>query len=250
MFKPGTPRIKILESIFSKPVTELDSLFIGKTNVYIDWQNVIHLQDRLGWRLQSHRLYQFLHSFVQVQQISMYTGTLVGNQKSEDAIIELRRSGYCVETKPVKVMPYSIDASSVSRNSPALLHPFIKKPLLTLLKLGTIESLNDELADMNKTGMLVIEDKKCNFDVEIARDIYRDLDSGAVDTFVLWSGDSDFAAPIQEIMDAGKNVVIITTAGRVAAEVSALNPVIFELKKIKEFICWIKDLPKAIQSRI
>lgn len=250
MFKPTTKRIERLGEIFPEVILELESIFSGNTNIYIDWQNVIHWQDRLGFHIHVKRLKQFLDSFHTVKKISVYTGTLDGNEKSQETIAEMKEWGYQVETKPVKIMPYSIDASSIPLNSPTLLEPFIKKPLLSVVNIKIIETINSFFSDLNKQGIFYLEDKKCNFDVEIGRDMFLDLHKGEINNFVLWSGDSDFADPINVIRKAGKEVFLFSTSGRVSSELSELKILIFELKKVREFICWPKEIPQAIKSKI
>lgn len=250
MFKAKTDRIGKLAELFPDVVTELERIFIAPTNLYLDWQNIIHWQDRLGWHIDAKRLKQFLDSFDAVKVVSLYTGTLDGHERSQKEIEDFKEMDYRVETKPVKIMPYSIDASSVPANSPALLQPFIKKPLLSILNLETIEYLNGQLGNLNKQGILQIEDKKCNFDVEIGRDMFLDLANDKASCFVLWSGDSDFVDPVTAIMEAKKSAFLFATSGRVSAELSGLNVPIFEIKKIKEFICWKRELPQSILSKI
>ena len=60
MFAPKTERIAKLAGLFPDVVAELDRIFTAPTNIYIDWQNVIHWQDRLGWHFDAKRLKQFL----------------------------------------------------------------------------------------------------------------------------------------------------------------------------------------------
>jgi uncharacterized LabA/DUF88 family protein len=231
-------------------VAELDRIFDDSTHIYLDWQNVIHWQDRLGWHIDKKRMKQFLDSFSGVRNVSLYTGTLGGNEKSLEDIEKFRELGYKLETKPVKIMPYSIDASSVPSNSPALLQPFIKKPFLSALTLETIEYLNGQLANLNKQGITQIEDRKCNFDVEIGRDMFLDLESGKVECFILWSGDSDFVDPINAIRAAGKRVFLFATSGRVSSELSELKVPVFEIKKMREFICWNREIPQSVRTKI
>lgn len=236
--------------MFPETITELELIFDVPTNIYIDWQNVIHWQDKLEWRINAKRLKQFFDSFDTIRIISLYTGTLDGNAKSEEGTATLAELGYRLQTKPVKIMPYSIDASSVPPNSPALLQPFIKKPLLSMLNLETITYLNNQFGKLNKQGILSLEDRKCNFDVEIGRDIFLDLERKKADCFILWSGDSDFVDPINAIMHIKKKVFLFATSGRVSAELSEMKVPVFEIKKIKEFICWPKDLPQSIRSKL
>ena len=98
---------------------------------------------------------------------------------------------------------------------------------------------------MNAKGVFSIEDRKCNFDVEIGRDMLIDYERNHIDTYVLWSGDSDFADPIKQLIQDGKNVRLFATARRVSTELSNLRSLglfIFDIQKIKDFICWTKEI--------
>ncbi len=147
-------------------------------------------------------------------------------------------------------MKISIDTSSIPKNSPALLQNFVKKCLLSLLSLETIELLNTKLANLNKQGIKYIEDRKCNFDVEIGRNMLRDFDKNNIENFILWSGDSDFADPIFQLIQDKKKVFLFATTREVSYELNELNIPIFDIKKIKEFICWSKEIPQDIRNKI
>lgn len=250
MFIAKTKRIEELAKIFPDVIKDLEKILASPTNVYIDWANVIHWQDKLEWHIHIKRLKQFFDSFDEVKNIYIYTGTLDGNNKSKEVVEELKEMGYRVETKPVKIMPYSIDASSVPTNSPALLQPFIKKPLLSVLNIKTIEYINEFFASLNKQGILQLEDRKCNFDVEIGRDIFLDLNKNEVSRFILWSGDSDFVSTVDAVIKTNKKVFLFATSGRISAELSELKIPVFEIKKIKEFICWPKEIPQTIKNKM
>jgi len=142
-------------------------------------------------------------------------------------------------------MNLSIDASSILPDSTVLLDQFIRRALLRKYEVGTVEYLNQRFLDMNKRGEYFIEDMKCNFDVEIGVDMLLDCERNSVETFILWSGDSDFADPIKKLMSAGKNVILFATARKVSKELSALGTkglMIFDIQKIRDFICWKKEL--------
>lgn len=250
MFIPKTKRIEELAKLFPEITKELESIFNGSTNIYLDWANVIHWQERLGWHFHLKRLKQFFDSFDTIKSVKLYLGTLSGNEKSEESVIQSRSDGYDVKTKPVKLMKISIDASSVPSNSPELLKNFIKKCLLSKLNIETIEYLNDKLAELNKQGIIHIEDSKCNFDVEIGRDMLIDFERDNLDNFILWSGDSDFADPILQLIKDNKKVFLFATAREVSFELDHVGVPIFEIKKIKEFICWPKEMPPDIKKKI
>ena len=157
----------------------------------------------------------------------------------------LRLLGYQVRTKPVKIMNISIDASSIDLQSPALLKSFIRNALIKKYDIETIEYLNGKFNEMNKQGIYLIKDQKCNFDVEIGSDMLIDREKNNIDCFVLWSGDSDFHDPIYDLLKSGRKVILFATARRVASELTELRSqglVVFDIKKIKEFICWKREL--------
>lgn len=250
MFTPKTKRIEDLAKLFPGVMTELESIFNGASNIYIDWSNAIHWQDKLGWHFHLKRMKQLFDSFDTIQSVKIYTGTLEGNQQSEVGVKELQSLDYNVITKPVKLMKISIDASSIPKNSPALLQQFIKKPLLQLLDIGTIITLNQKLREYNQRGVLYIEDKKCNFDVEMGRDMLRDFDIDNIQNYILWSVDSDFADPINQVKADGKNPVIFATSGKVAPELAETGVYIFDVRKIREFICWPREIPTEVIVKI
>lgn len=250
MFKPETERIQKLAQVFPIVIKELEDIFDKPSNVYIDWQNVLHLQEKLGWHFNLKRLKQFLDSFDTIKSVKIYTGTLEGEQRSEEQIKEIEETGYALSTKPVKLMKISIDVSSISKDSPAILKNFIKKSFISKLDIEAIEYLNNKLAAFNRQGILYIEEKKCNFDVEIGRDMQKDFESNGVENYILWSTDSDFADPIMQVKNDGKKAVIFATSGRVASELDATGVFVFDVKKIKEFVCFPREIPQSIKDKI
>ncbi|HEV7702010.1 MAG TPA: NYN domain-containing protein [Candidatus Paceibacterota bacterium] len=250
MFIPKTDRIEKLAKLFPKVISDLEKIFDGPTNIYIDWSNVIHWQDKLKWNIDLKRMKQLFDSFDTINSVKIYTGTLEGNQQSEDCIPELEAMGYSVTTKPVKLMRIPIDMSSIPKNSPSILKNFIKKSLLSKLAIETIEYLNGKLEIFNKQGIFEIEEQKCNFDVEMGRDMLRDFDNDGINNYILWSVDSDFAGPVNQIRSDGKNAVIFATSGKVSTELDETGTFVFDIKKIKEFICWPRDLSQSIKDKI
>lgn len=244
MFNPKTEKIAKLAKIFPEKITELEDIFSGQTNVYIDYANIKPWSNKLGWHIDLKRLKQLLDSFNTISVANFYHGTLIGDPESEKLMANLQSFGYQVKTKPVKKMYLSIDVSNIPDNSPSILSDFIRKPLLQKLRIEVIEFLNSQLKDLNSQGILLVEDFKCNFDVEIGRDIMVDYASNNVDIFVLWSGDSDFADPISQLLIDGKKVFLFATARRVSSELNSLQGTglfIFDIQKIREFICWQKE---------
>jgi len=246
MFKPKTEKINQIYKQHQNTVNQLVGLLQGNVHVYIDYANVRPWSQRLGWHVDLKRLKQFIDSFDNIKKTKFYYGILKGDEDSKRRIEEARYLGYDVRTKFVKIMKLSIDASSVDVQSTALLKNFIRKALLMEYKIETIEYLNNKFKEMNRSGIFYIKDQKCNFDVEIGSDMMIDKERNSdINTFVLWSGDSDFHDPISELLENGRKVILFATPRVVSSELNELvskGLFIFDIKKIKEFICWNKEL--------
>jgi len=246
MFNPKTERIKALFNKDSEKIMQLERLLTNDTNIYIDYANIRPWANKLGWNIDIKRLKQFLDSFRNIKSIKFYDGTLVGDSLSEKFSKRAKiifKNGYI--TKPVKIMKHSINCTSIKPNSSDLLEKFIKKCLLRLYKLENIEYLNTIFKEMNRGDIYYIEDRKCNFDVEISIDMLLSCEKSNVDTFVLWSADSDFYEPIRRLLQKGKKVVLFATARRVSSELNQLRKdglIIYEIKKIRNFICYKRQI--------
>jgi uncharacterized LabA/DUF88 family protein len=247
MFAPKTERIENIAKDKQETISQLDSIFGTKTRVYIDYANVRPWSEKLGWHIDLKRLKQFLDSFSTIETINFYNGYLAGNERSEKEKTETENCKYTLRTKPVKIMNFSIDVSSILPDSTILLDQFVRRALLKKYEIATVEYLNERFKDMNKKGEYFIEDMKCNFDVEIGVDMLLDCERNSAETFILWSGDSDFADPVEKLISAGKKVILFATARKVSKELSALTAkglMIFDIQKIRDFICWKKELER------
>lgn len=248
MFTPKTPRIKELAKKYSKIIEKITGIFSGHVNIYIDYANVRPWSEKLQWHIEPRRLKQFLQSFDGIRSVKFYQGELIGDPRSHKEIKHLRSlegRRFLLRTKPVKIMKFSVDATSIDGQSPILLRKFIRASLLRKLDIETIEFLNAKLCRMNKNGMHELEDRKCNFDVELGADMRVDHLTDGIDTFILWSGDSDFADPIKYLLDNDKKVVLFATAGRIARELNDLVSSglgIFDIADIQDFICWLPEI--------
>ncbi|MBI4308800.1 MAG: NYN domain-containing protein [Candidatus Omnitrophica bacterium] len=245
MFKPQKPEIMRLAQGNQRFIQQLETLLVGRVNMYIDYANVRPWAVRLNWHIDLKRLKSFLDSLNNISSVKFYYGTLKGDLSSEQMIHQAQRLGYQVRTKPVKIIKLSIDVSSIDPQSPALLRNFIRQTLLNKYDVATIEQLNHKFKEMNQAGTFWLEDRKCNFDVEIGRDMAIDFERNQTDCFVLWSGDSDFHDPIQELLVKGKKVILFATSRTVSSELNALRSqglIIFDIRKIKDFICWKREI--------
>ncbi len=217
---------------------ELKSLFEGDTHVYIDYANVRNCCKRLGWEIDFCKLKSLLDSTGKVKSARFYFGTIAGDKGSQGFMARVRKEGFDVETKPVKFMDLSIDVSSVGVQSTTILQSFIDQTLIRSLKVESIEYLNLQLAELNKQGISSLSKRKCNFDVEIATDMRLDHALGKAQTYCLWSGDSDFAHPMFQLLNDSRKVIVISKG--VATEINDLKSyglIYHDIRKLKDLIC-------------
>lgn len=250
MFIAKTEKIEKLSKIFPSRIKELQEIFDKKTNVYIDYANVYYWSKKLNWHIDIKRLKQFLDSFDTIKKIKLYNGTLVGDKQSSIFTDDAKNLHYEVITKPVKIMHHSIDVSSIPTNSPAILANFIDKTLLKQFNLETIEYLNLKIKELNDKGIKSIERRKCNFDVEIGRDMFLDFANNGIENFILWSGDSDFADPVSQLLKDTKKVVIFATARRISVELAKTKASVFDIQKIRNFICRNSEIQEEIKRKL
>lgn len=250
MFVAKTEKIEKLSKIFPLRIKELEEIFGKKTNVYIDYANVYFWSKKLNWHIDIKRLKQFLDSFDTIKKIKLYNGTLLRDKQSSDFIKDAKSLHYEVITKPVKIMHRSIDVSSIPANSPLILADFIDRALLKQLNLETIEYLNLKIKELNDRGIKSIERRKCNFDVEIGRDIFLDFERNGIENFILWSGDSDFADPVTQLLNDKRKVAVFATARRVSVELADTKVPIFDIQKIRNFICRNNQIQEEIKKKL
>ena len=218
-------------------ISELRSWLDGKTHVYIDYANVRVKCQAKNWTLDFLKINQLFKGIGNVPAVKVYFGTIAGNRGSEGFLALLRKLGYEVITKPVKFMKLSIDVSSIPRDSTAVIKNFVEPCLLRQFTVAAVEQLNAQLRDMNDKGLRHVEMMKCNFDVEIAADMLMDNELHGVDTFCLWSGDSDFAGPVLRLLNQKKRVIVFSDG--IAPELDDLRPDglrVYNLLKLKNII--------------
>ena len=73
---------------------------------------------------------------------------------------------------------------------------FFQRKTLTLFDGGVKNKINELIDELQKSG-IVIEEPKCNFDVEMTMDMLDDTDKLAA--VMLFSGDSDMRAPLERL---------------------------------------------------
>lgn len=243
MFKPKAEKIiELYKEKKSQPDFLNKKIFKGKTNIYIDWANVINWQDKLEWHVDTKRLYQFFSSFDQVNAIKLYEGHFEDNNDDKEKIKDFEKIGYTVRTKHVKEIRIPIDAKSIPLDDTTIIKRVISNALVRKLPVEAIEQINEIIRNINNGGDFNLIQHKCNFDVEMASDMRIDaFTEEDIETFVIMSGDSDFIDTVESLINEGKNVVVIGTRGRISYELSTSKAYIYDIKQIRNYVCWKRE---------
>ena len=87
---------------------------------------------------------------------------------------------------------------------------------------------------------------KCNFDVEIAVDVFRLIDE--FDTLCLFSGDADFAYLLEFLKRKNKQIILFS-AGYVSHDLRERASLNVNAQKIKKYITFVKQKPRLFGAR-
>lgn len=172
---------------------------------YLDLSNMFGWQDTLKWRFSIYHVIEQLFKITALKEIRIYYGLNHRDfKKSANFHKALRSKGAIVINKPVKWVKKKITRKL-----------FVKSGTLELFD-GKAHSKLDELIEYLQGQRVVIEEAKCNFDVEIALDMLDVVNK--ISGILLFSGDSDFKEPLDRLKLKGKNIYVFGVRGQVAKE--------------------------------
>lgn len=172
---------------------------------FLDLANMFHWQDALKWNFSIYQVIKQLLSIKSIKEIRVYYGLNTRDpQKSENFHRRLRKTGAIVVSKPVKWIKKELTKELFARRS-----------TLNLFDDNAHTKLYELITYLQQQGIL-IEEPKCNFDVEMALDILDAEDK--VSGVLLFSGDSDMKEPLERLKLKGKHVYIFGVRGQVAKE--------------------------------
>ncbi len=177
----------------------------GKTLVLIDWANVFHAQRKNGWNVDTRKLFSLFKDHQEVQDIVLFHGT-DEHAKSASFLKAQSTIGYRIVTKAVKKVPVTVDHEG---------RP-LPKPILR---------------------------RKCDFDVEIAKEILLNLDQ--FQGFVLVSGDGDYAPIFDVLRERRKQAILVFPKGGMGREYTEN-----EQRKRAMFLCSLERLRPFIETKI
>jgi len=135
----------------------------GETAIYgyLDLTNIFHWQDVLGWKFRIEDLIAQLFSYPSIKEVKVYYGLNERDLANSQAFHNrIKRTGAILRTKPMKFITKNIDAGM-----------FFQRRTITLLD-GPARGKVQELIEHLETSGIIIEEPKCNFDVEMAMDMH------------------------------------------------------------------------------
>lgn len=173
--------------------------------VYLDLTNMFHWQDVLGWKFRVEDVIEQLFTFPNIREIKTYYGKNERDSKNSEAFHNrIKKTGAILKTKPMKFLIKDINEGL-----------FFQRKTITLFDGEVKNKIQELINELQKSGILV-EEPKCNFDVEMTMDMLDD--SEKMTTILLFSGDSDMCAPLERLRVKGKKIGVVGVRGKVAGE--------------------------------
>ena len=144
-------------------------------------------------------------------------GAIYNEYRSNKRIEEFKAIGFDVISKDVKIFRTSLtDLSKFKYIIKDLQKDIeaIKQNLSRNLKLpgiigeDNVDELKLQIEKITKVCSKKIKNRKCDFDVDIVVNIIRNIEN--FDTFVIFSGDGDYASAVEYFLEKGKNIAMIS----------------------------------------
>ena len=140
----------------------------------------------------------------------VYYGLNPQDEKNSKAFHNrIKKTGAILRTKLMKFIKKDIDEAL-----------FFQRRTMTLFD-GKVKSKIYELIDELKRSGIIIEEPKCNFDVELSMDMLDDIEKFTA--VMLLSGDSDLLDPLERLRVKGKKIGIVGVRGMVAGELHGIK---------------------------
>jgi len=209
-----------------------------KTLAIIDWANVYGWAGKLKWGVDPKKLYDYLKIYPEIYDIRFYFGAEKGNKKSEEFQEEIKRIGYTLISKEVKWIPSPLRIAHFKSDR------------------GEIKSVAEALGEASTTFKKFQYDlqkpfggqfyrRKCDFDVEITKDVLLNINKFS--GLILFSGDGDYKAIIEYLLDNKKQAIVVHPFGLRGREYNELllrtknRPYFCAVEKLTPFL---KNLPE------
>jgi uncharacterized LabA/DUF88 family protein len=177
-----------------------------RVNAYLDLANMFYWQPTLKWNFSVHEVIKQLLAMSMVKEVRVYYGLNEREiERSKNFHQKMRKTGAIVLTKAVKWIK-----KDISKNL------FVRRTTLDKHFDNNAHSKLDELIMYLQSRQIIIEEAKCNFDVEMAIDMMDAINK--VSGIFLFSGDSDLREPLERLKLKSRNVYIFGVRGHVGKE--------------------------------
>jgi len=187
-------------------------------NAYLDLTNMFHWQDVLGWRFRIEDVVSQLLELPNMKEVKVYYGLNEKDKENSEAFHNrIKKTGAILRTKPMKFIKKDVNEAL-----------FFQRRTMTLFD-GEIKKKIYELIDNLQKAGVIIEEPKCNFDVEITMDMIDDIEK--ISGVILFSGDSDLAAPLERLKVKGKKIFIVGVRGMSATELHKVKDIYIDFGK-------------------
>jgi len=208
--------MEIPQNILNRFIVREDYLdWIGKETsiiAYLDLTNMFHWQDVLGWKFRVEDIIKQLLSFPNIKEVKVYYGLNPRDRKNSEAFHERIKKVGAILPNPPKEMKFVRKVISEDM--------FFQRRTMSLFD-GQIKNKIREFVGWLLGSGIVIEESKCNFDVEMTMDMLDDAEK--VTAVLLFSGDSDMYAPLERLKVKGKHLSIVGVRGKVATELHRIE---------------------------
>jgi uncharacterized LabA/DUF88 family protein len=102
-----------------------------------------------------------------------------------------------------------------------------------------LNGLNLDIGTLQENLKIPVRRRKCDFDVEIARDVLNMTDD--YDTLLLFSGDGDYFALTEDLIKKGKKVILVFAEGHKGKEYDTISDSLF-------FACPVDNLKNFLKK--
>ena len=195
----------IVREDYLKWINEKTSIF-----AYLDLTNMFHWQNVLGWKFRIEDLIKQLFDFQNIKEIKTYYGLNIKDLKNSEAFHNrIRATGAILRTKPMKFIPKDINEGL-----------FFQHKTMTLFDKPIKSKVYELIDELQKSGV-IIEEPKCNFDVEMTMDMLDDAEK--VTAIMVFSGDSDLIKPLERLKIREKRIGIVGVRDSVAGELHRIK---------------------------
>jgi len=111
-----------------------------------------------------------------------------------------------------------------------------------------LKKLNIDIGALQEQLKQPVNRRKCDFDVEISRDIYNNLQNFEI--LIIFSGDGDYAALVDDLIKKGKRAIIVFGFGHIGKEYNEIrNNLIKSDIKGRLFLCTVDNLREFIEKQ-